>query len=245
MVLRDLLRRVGGKRASYLAWQAAQRVAWPPDFSPADVALCRAVSGQTMTSPERIVALAESVRHVTRNRIPGGIVECGVWRGGSMMAAAITLLEAGDSSRELFLFDTFEGMTAPGARDVSVSGQHAGRTAPEGSCDSTEAEVVANLRSTRYPPGQIRLVRGRVEETVPREAPARIALLRLDTDWYESTRHELRHLYPRLSSGGVLIVDDYGHWSGAKEAVDEYFASLPDRPLLFRIDYSGRCCVKP
>jgi hypothetical protein len=245
MALRDLLRRVGGKRASDLAWHAAQRVAWPPDFSAEDVALCRAVSGRTMTSPERIVALAESIRHVSRNRVPGAIVECGVWRGGSMMAAAMTLVDAGDTSRELFLFDTFEGMTAAGARDVSVSGQPGAKTAPAGSCDSTEAEVAANLRSTGYPPGQVRLVKGRVEETVPGEAPARIALLRLDTDWYESTRHELRHLYPRLSSAGVLIVDDYGHWSGAREAVDEYFATLPQRPLLFRVDYTGRCCIKP
>jgi len=245
MALRDLTRRLMGKKRSDLVWLSAQRVAWPPDFSPQDLALCKAVEGRTMTSPERIVALAESVRYLTTNRVPGAIVECGVWRGGSMMAAAITLLEAGDCSRELYLFDTFEGMTAPGARDVSMSGEHAARAAPAGSCESHEAEVEANLRSTGYPLERIRLVKGRVEETVPREAPRQIALLRLDTDWYESTRHELLHLYPRLSPGGVLIIDDYGHWSGARQAVDEYFAALSPRPLLSRIDYTGRCCIKP
>jgi O-methyltransferase len=245
MALRDLTRRLMGKKRSDQVWLSAQRVAWPPDFSPQDVALCRAVETRTMTSPERIVALAESIRYLTRNQVPGAIVECGVWRGGSMMAAAMTLLDAGDSSRELFLFDTFEGMTAPGARDVSMSGEHAAQTAPVGSCESTEAEVAGNLRSTGYPPERIRLVKGRVEGTVPEQAPRQIALLRLDTDWYESTRHELLHLYPRLSAGGVLIIDDYGHWSGARQAVDEYFATLSPRPLLLRIDYTGRCCIKP
>ena len=72
--------------------------------------------------------------------------------------------------------------------------------------------------------------------------PERIALLRIDTDWYESTRHELVHLYPRLSPGGVLIIDDYGHWQGARKAVDEYFqAGL----FLNHIDYTGRLAIKP
>jgi O-methyltransferase len=245
MALRDITRRLIGKKGNDLLWHLAQRVAWPPDFSPQDMALCRAVERRTMTSPERIVALAESVRYVNRNGIPGAIVECGVWRGGSVMVAAMVLLDAGEKSRELLLFDTFEGMTAPGARDVSLSGKHAVASAPEGSCESTEAEVTENLRSTGYPPERIRLLKGRVEETLPGNAPEQIALLRLDTDWYESTRHELLHLYPRLSPGGVLIVDDYGHWSGARQAVDEYFATLARPPLLLRIDYTGRSCIKP
>jgi O-methyltransferase len=244
MSFRDLTRRLLGKKLSDLAWFSSQRLAYPPDFTPEDVALCRAVGDRTMTSPERLVALADSVRYVSTNGIPGAIVECGVWRGGSMMAAALTLLAAGDGSRELVLFDTFEGMTAPGPRDVSVfPGAPADRA--EGSCESTENEVAANLRSTAYPAGRVRFVKGRVEETVPGQAPERIALLRLDTDWYESTRHELIHLYPRLSPGGVLIVDDYGHWSGARQAVDEYFSTLDPRPMLFRIDYTGRACIKP
>lgn len=245
MALRDVTRRILGKKGSDLAWAAAQRVAYPADFSPEDIALCRKVERQTMTSPERIVALAAAIRAVVANRIPGAIVECGVWRGGSMMAAAMTLLAAGDGNRELVLFDTFEGMTAPGERDVSVAGQPASRSAPEGSCRSTEAEVAANLRSTGYPPQRVRLVKGRVEETVPGQAPGEIALLRLDTDWYESTRHELIHLYPRLSRGGALIIDDYGHWSGARRAVDEFLATVSPQPLLWRIDYTARCCIKP
>jgi O-methyltransferase len=83
-----------------------------------------------------------------------------------------------------------------------------------------------------------------VERTLPDRAPAEIALLRLDTDWYESTRHELVHLYPRLSAGGVLIVDDYGHWAGAKRAVDEYLGEQAEPLLLHRIDYTGRIAIK-
>jgi hypothetical protein len=87
-------------------------------------------------------------------------------------------------------------------------------------------------------------IKGKVEETIPEQAPAQIALLRLDTDWYESTYHELVHLYPRLSPGGILIIDDYGHWAGARKAVDEYFAEHRLNLFLHRIDYTGRICIK-
>ena len=80
-------------------------------------------------------------------------------------------------------------------------------------------------------------------DTLPASAPSQIALLRLDTDWYESTRHELEHLYPRLATGGVLIVDDYGHWEGARKATDEHLAAHPAL-LLSRSDYTGRMAVK-
>jgi hypothetical protein len=88
-------------------------------------------------------------------------------------------------------------------------------------------------------------VKGKVEDTIPRAAPKQIALLRLDTDWYESTYHELKHLYPRLVPGGVLILDDYGHWEGARRAVDQYFEEERIRLFLHRIDYAGRLAIKP
>jgi hypothetical protein len=83
-----------------------------------------------------------------------------------------------------------------------------------------------------------------VEDTIPSHAPEQIAVLRLDTDWYESTKHELFHLFPRLSKNGILIVDDYGCWAGSRKAVDEYFADFESRPLLARIDDTGRICTK-
>jgi hypothetical protein len=85
---------------------------------------------------------------------------------------------------------------------------------------------------------------GKVEDTIPADIPEKIALLRLDTDWYESTKHELIHLFPRLQKGGVLIIDDYGFWKGARKAVDEYFAENNIQILLNRIDDTGRMAIK-
>ena len=99
-------------------------------------------------------------------------------------------------------------------------------------------------RWQRLPTPGVEFVQGRVENTLPAAAPPEIAVLRLDTDWYESTRHELEHLYPRLVDGGVLIVDDYGYWQGARQAVDEYFGETGEAILLNRIDDTGRIAVK-
>jgi O-methyltransferase len=206
-----------------------------------------------MTSPERLGALIESVQYLVKNRIEGEFVECGVWRGGSMMAAALTLLDLEDVSRSLYLFDTFEGMTQPTTKDVAVTGRSAkelleSHERKEGGgiwAFATRADVEQNLASIPYPADRIHLIEGKVEDTIPAHAPEKVALLRLDTDWYESTRHELEHLYPRLVTNGILIIDDYGHWLGARQAADEYFGARKVSPLLHRIDYTGRLVVKP
>ncbi len=211
----------------------------------------------SITSPERLVAVADAVEHVVRAGVPGAFVECGVWRGGSVLAMVLTLQRLGVDDRDLYLFDTFEGMTEPGEADVSRfdepalatwrRARDAGRTAwewffrPE--LFSLE-HVQELLRATGYPSERLHFVVGMVEDTVPDRAPDEVALLRLDTDWYESTRHELEHLYPRLVPGGVLIVDDYGHWEGCRRAVDEYFATEAPPMLLSRLDYTGRIGVK-
>jgi len=221
----------------------------PPDIDDAR-GLVEAVSSFTMTSPERIVALRDAVRYVCRHDIAGDVVECGVWRGGSMMAVALTLLELG-GRRRLHLFDTFDGMPPPTSHDRDLSGVAASGllAAEDRDTGSTWArspleDVRGNLLSTGYPAELVHFVPGLVEETIPTRAPDRIAILRLDTDWYESTRHELEHLYPRLVQGGVLIIDDYGHWQGARRAVDEYLATTNARVLLSRIDYTGRLAIK-
>jgi O-methyltransferase len=203
----------------------------------------------TMTGLERLFALVQAVRYIVRAEIPGDLVECGVWKGGSMIAAASTLLELKAADRNLWLYDTFEGMPEPTVVDVSHRGENAqqefkarqkNRTSGSDWCYSSLEEVRENLEGTNYPKHLLRFVKGKVEETIPREAPAQIALLRLDTDWYESTKHELVHLFPRLSRSGVLIIDDYGYWKGCRKAVDEYFAAHPPAPLLNRIDSTGR-----
>lgn len=206
----------------------------------------------TMTSIGRMYGLYLAARYVAHRGIDGDIVECGVWRGGSTMVAAMALAEAGDTGRTMHLFDTFEGMSEPSAEDVEYTGipasTHLDRVRKEKATDvywaeSSDEEVRANLGKTGVSNDRFKLIKGKVEQTIPGAAPEKIALLRLDTDWYESTRHELEHLYPRLEPGGVLIIDDYGHWQGARQAVDEYFADHPEL-LLNRLDYTGRVAIK-
>jgi hypothetical protein len=203
----------------------------------------------TLTSVERIAALCHAVEYISRFNIPGSIVECGVWHGGSMMAAALTLLRFNDFNRRLYLFDTFEGMTPKTDVDrESIAGIEAmefiSRTEPtKFHLDLTLDETRNNLLGIGYPEAMISFVKGTVEDTLPGRAPDKIALLRLDTDWYESTRHELIHLYPRLETSGVLIIDDYGHYDGTRKAVDEFFEQIPI--FLHRIDYTGRLVIKP
>jgi hypothetical protein len=220
-----------------------------PDLEEEFLALHERVSPYTMTSIERMYALWQATRHVVTRGIDGAFVECGVWRGGSSLLMALTLLALNDRSRKLYLFDTFEGMPPPSAEDIAYTGEPAAdvlaasdRTpgVRDNWAWATLEDVKRTLATAAYP--SVNYVPGLVEDTIPGEAPDQIALLRLDTDWYESTRHELEHLYPRLASGGILIVDDYGHWRGARSAVDGYFAKDP--VLLNRIDYTGRLIQK-
>jgi len=212
------------------------------DFDAETMKIIEQVRPFTLTSPERIFALKNAVEYVIRNDIPGDIVECGVWKGGSMMAAALTLLNLG-AKRRLYLFDTFAGMTTPTLVDRDLFGNSQEHNV--GTVNVSLEEVKENLRSTGYDEHLISYIKGPVEETLPANAPTTIAILRLDTDWYESTRHELQHLFPRLSGGGVLIIDDYGHFEGARLAVDEFIAAAKLPLLLNRIDYTGCICVKP
>jgi|SRR6185312_1820495 len=225
----------------------------PPHYLAADPAyrpIIEAVRPYTMTSYERIGAVIDAARHISRRGVAGAVVECGVWRGGSIMAAAMALQQEGDL-RDLYLFDTFAGMTAPTEADVSVRGENARERFSAGDhgadqtwCYASLEDVQRNLAQLGYPAGKIHFVKGDVLETLPARAPpGPIALLRLDTDWYESTRRELETLYGALQTGGVLIIDDYGHWGGSRKAVDEYFGDAA--PLLCRIDYTGRIVVKP
>ena len=208
------------------------------------------VASRTMTNIERIDALREAVEYVIANSIPGDIVECGVWRGGSMMAVALTLMRLG-TVRRLWLYDTFSGMTAPGPFDLDFQGRPAAdlmkSADPRTSliwARSGLSSVQTALAETGYPKCQIEFIVGSVETTIPQQAPEKIALLRLDTDWFESTYHELVHLWPRLSKHGILIIDDYGDWVGAKRAVDQYFREANIRPFLHRIDGTARLVIK-
>jgi hypothetical protein len=205
----------------------------------------------TMTSVERLYTLFKAVEYLSKAKIPGDMLECGVWRGGSMMLVARTLLSLGDTSRKLYLFDTYEGHPKPDAEhDVDLWGNAAMRDwEKHRKTDETSEwgyvsieEVRANLESTGYPMEKIVLVKGMVEKTAAVHVPEMLSLARLDTDWYASAKVGLECCWPRLQRGGILIVDDYGHYRGQRKAVDEYFAESP--VMLHRVDYSCRTIVK-
>ena len=206
----------------------------------------------TMTTPERLYSLYKSVEYIVKNHIPGDFVECGVWRGGSMMMTALTLLKMGVTDRELYLYDTYEGIPEPSNIDISTSGSMAQkmwldfRNRNEAWCSASLADVKKNLADTGFPLNKCHFVKGKVEDTIPDYIiPTEISLLRLDTDWYESSFHELFHLYPILTHGGVLILDDYGFWKGQQRATDEYFAEIKADILFHRVDHACRLVIKP
>lgn len=222
----------------------------PPDCDDFTRSVIERIGPYTLTSDERVMALVEAVRYLVRAEVPGAFIECGVWRGGSSMAMALTLLELGVTDRELHLYDTFTHMPFPGEEDVDLFGQPAADIYDEAS--AAEAfrylpfeDVRRAIAGTGYPEERLHFVQGMVEDTLPAEAPDQIAMCRLDTDWYSSTAHEMEHLWPRISPGGVLLIDDYGHFMGAKKAVDEYVERHALPVLLNRIDMTGRLIVKP
>jgi hypothetical protein len=265
MAMRDV--KVGGA-ARRVARRALDLVRPRPQHAPvatevagamsdADRAIVDHAQRYTMTSPERLLAVIDSVDYLVRRGIAGAFVECGVWRGGSVLAMILTLQRAGAADRDVYLFDTFSGMTEPTAEDTSSLEEPALSTWKRASSEGRRAwewafgeevygveQVREVLLATGYPADRLHFVVGPVESTIPGTIPDSIALLRLDTDWYESTHHELVHLYPRLATSGVLIIDDYGHWDGARKAVDEYFATTASPVLLSRVDYTGRVAIK-
>lgn len=206
----------------------------------------------TMTSEERMYALYNAVKYITDAKIKGDIVECGVWKGGSAMICAISLIGSKDKTRKIYLYDTFTGMSKPTKDDETEFNKE--QTDKKWAkmqknrynkwCYSPIDEVKKNMMSTGYPEDKMVFIKGKVENTIPEKIPKCIALLRLDTDWYSSTYHELKYLFPLLSERGVLIIDDYGHWAGAKKAVDKYFKEKKINILLNPIDYSGRIGIK-
>ncbi len=240
--------RAGLRRLGYELRRVDASNSFPVDYDPETIELCRAVRPYTLTSHERVSALRRAVIYVIEAGVAGAFVECGVWRGGSMLAVAKTLVSLGVADRDLYLFDTFTTMPRPGEEDVDVLGNRAldlyDREIDNPAFAYLPMEDVRSLlEATGYPADRLHFVPGMVEETIPEHAPPQVALCRLDTDFYSSTRHEMEHLFWRISEGGVLIVDDYGHFLGAKQAVDEYLAAIGGGVLLDRIDFTGRLAV--
>jgi len=203
------------------------------------------VKDYTMTSIEKIYALYQSVKYIITNNIPGDFVECGVWRGGSAMAMALTLKTLG-AERDIYLYDLFGAPVLETLKVEDYKGDI--EVVEEGEQPElwkvSLAEVKNNLKTTGYPDGRFVFAEGPVEKTLPLILPSQISLLRLDTDFYESTYLELKYLYPKLSFNGVLIIDDYGQYFECKRAVDQFFDENRTHVLLNRIDLGGRIGIK-
>ena len=209
-------------------------------------------SPYTMTSVARMTALLDSVEYVSKNNLAGDFVECGVWRGGSSLAAALKFSDYNDF-RNIYMYDTYEGMTPPTDHDVDNKGKNAEFLLnKELKNEDSTIWCVSGLETVKktmqlaenYPRENIKFIKGKVEDTLESNMPSSISILRLDTDWYESTKYEMECLFPKLVVGGVLIIDDYGHWLGARKAIDEYLRKNNIKILLNRIDYTGRIGVK-
>lgn len=203
------------------------------------------VEPYTMTSIPRIIELYNSLEYIRENNIDGDIIECGVWKGGNILGI-IEYLNYHNMNKKVWLFDTFNGMTEPEDCDIDIENNKAKdmMDVPIVFAFSPIDDVKDVLSKSKYNKDLIEYVIGDVSETLLNidNIPEKISLLRLDTDWYKSTKDELIHLYPKLVDKGVLIVDDYGHWSGSRQAVDEFFKY--ENISIHEIDYTGIKIIK-
>jgi len=208
-------------------------------------------SSLTMTSFDSLVTLVIACKYVSRSKIPGDFVEAGVWRGGSSIVAKKFLT----GNRNFYLYDTYKGMTEPTIHDYRVGSNSNSETLirwKEQDKNSHNDWVFASLNEVKNNFDQFDLldsdlvfVEGDVRETLTLEnIPKKICVLRLDTDFYDSTLIELQVLWPLLSPGGVLILDDYGHWDGARRAVDEYFELNNENLMVPIAGGGGRIILK-
>jgi len=223
----------------------------PVEYQKEDDLIWERVKNETMTSFYNFWFLLKSVDYLVENRIRGSFVECGVWRGGSAMAMSMRLVQHNSLLVDIYLFDTYSGMVTPSNFDIEAhSGKAASFLMQKAADDSlllahaSVKTVEKNMDDTRYPKNKIHYIVGDVLETLATTDIQEIALLRLDTDWYESTLAELRNLLPRLVKGGICIIDDYGHWEGSRKAVDEFFKSSDFKPLMFHVDYTCRAFIR-
>ena len=224
-----------------------------PDSNNFEKELFDIISEYTMTSHERIFALMKSINFVKHNNVDGDFVECGVWRGGNLILFQ-KFIEKYNLSKKIYAYDTFEGMSEPDKIDETFKGESSidllnklykkkvDRKKNILIADCSIEQVQENFKKFSNKNNLI-CVKGPVEKTldIKENLPNKISILRLDTDWYSSTKKELEVLFPLLEKNGILIIDDYGFWKGARKAVDEYFENK--NVTMFKIDFTGRMII--
>jgi hypothetical protein len=216
-------------------------------LSALEASIIKRVRDRTMTNANSIVNLISATNYISKFGVEGAFVECGVWRGGSAMAFCLASMNLGMNDRDVYLMDTFEGFTNVSERDYQLSDRRSAKELfdvdPNYICSASLEDVKIGIAETQYPSERVHYLVGDIVETSPNCLPKEIAVLRLDTDYYESTLWELKHLFPRVSKNGIIIIDDYDHWSGAREACDEYFSSNDQNIFMMHMEY-GRLIFK-
>ena len=218
-----------------------------PEISEENKILINSIGDYSLTPLVRRWNLIKSLHYINQNKLEGDIVECGIWRGGNLfLAKKIQDLYYKNIKRTFYGYDTFEGMPEPSVYDGEKVVQiykiflKKGERWTEASLDDVENSIKKLFLSL----DDFNLVKGKVEDTLinKKNLPSKISLLRLDTDFYESTKVELEILYPLLVQKGVLIIDDYGDFIGCRKAVDDYF--FDKNVLMISIDKSCRIIIK-
>lgn len=240
-MLKELLQKsfaIAGLRVTRLT--APPQRGFPSELTEEDQAIFHYVRDNRLSivSDEALYTTIMACTHVAQMGVEGDFVECGVYRGGNAILAA-DVFRRRAPQKSTWLYDTFSGMTEPGEVDVSIAGAVAKEKFEQQQRKDHNAWQYASIEDVRENfdragllAGVVRFVEGDILQTLKStHLPAAISVLRLDTDWYESTKVELEVLYPRLANGGILIIDDYGSWQGSKKAVDEYFTKT-SRPFL-------------
>lgn len=195
------------------------------------------VKDLTLLQYERIECNIKSIDYIINNNIDGDIVEAGVYKGGSILSMILRLEERHILNRQIHLYDTFNGMTESSEYDIDLNNIKAKDAIDDYLCKCDLDSVKNNIKNnSAYPSNLIQYHVGDILKT--KFIPEKISILRLDTDWYESTKFELDNFFDKVSIGGVIMVDDYGHWNGCKKAVDEFLLKHPEIEIE-KIDYTG------
>jgi O-methyltransferase len=227
--------------AARIGWQLAT---WRPgndDEQQLKAAIARVAPPFTMVDLPRLRQLASLADLVHQRRIPGCIVECGTWKGGSLALIDWVMRRHGDR-RELWGFDSFAGLPPPTDRDEDVVKKSFFR----GWCTAAVSDVLEAFAAVGGPGEGIHLVEGWLADTLPASNTGPIALLNIDVDWYESVKLTLDVLFERVAAGGIVNVDDFGRWPGCDAAVLEFVSARGlNRSILTRTGPYGAWFVKP
>jgi hypothetical protein len=205
----------------------------------------------SMTPKIRRYNLIQALEYIAHYKLEGDLVECGVWKGGNIVIYK-KFIEENNIKKNIYAFDTFQGMSNPDQNDYIINSAISAQTILDndkkritndwGVCDLEEVKFNISKRTKNL--NNIFFIKGKVEETLLNKInlPEKISILRLDTDFYQSTKIELEILYEKVCKGGVIIIDDYGHWAGSKKAVDEFFKEK--FVWMHYVDYACRLIIK-